>query len=510
MRGPVPASRLTRPCRLTLFVLLALLGGTLPAWTAATQAVAAETTAPAPPPNDELANAQAITSLPATVNGTTVGATVVANEPTGRCAGTATTNSVWYSFRASASAAQRVGVELAAQGNLDAVVSVFRVVRSELTEVECEPTGEEGKASLTFRAAKSALYDIRVAAKAGSQLAGFALSVFLPTPAVAPPGTPLPARGASGQVDRIQNINAAYALTLHAGASYLINLTNVTRHGACVTGQLFGPGTSSFEDASALVQVQCSGYRLFTPGPGQGGRYSFELTPNTSFTGVQRFHLQVAPAGPDETSPGIALLNYGVARGYLDGAGVQILRLYRLDVTSHSNLTLRLRAPHSAQFSVRLLDQNGDQLACACEGKGNQTLQHKLKADRYYVAVAVRGASKGAFTIERESRTITRTTIYFADASASHGRASAPAGRETPLRVHVSPGASGPVTVDIERFDPVFGWQFYRQLQATASNGLASIPFTAPAVGQWRVNAHYGGSRVSSPSRVGFSYLLVR
>jgi hypothetical protein len=499
--------------------LLALVGGGLLACAQAAS-VAAETGAPsvpaghpaAPaPPNDELANAQAITSLPATVNGTTLGATLAPSEPTGgRCEAGTSTNSVWYSFHASASAAQRIGVELAAQGNLDATVNVFRVVRSELSEVECEPTGEEGKASLTFHAEKNRLYDIRVAARAGSQLAGFTLSVFLPTPAVTPPGTPLPASGASGHVDRIQNINAAYALTLHAGVSYLINLTNVTRHGACVTGQLFGPNTHSFEGASAVAQIQCSGYRLFTPGPGQGGRYSLELTPTGSFAGVQRFHVQVAPAGPAETSPGIALPNYGVANGYLNGAGVQILRLYRLDVSSHSNLTLRLRAPSSAQFSVRLLDQNGDQLACACEGQGDQTVQHKLGADRYYVAVAVRGASRGSFTLERESRTITRTTIYFANASARQGRASAPDGSETPLRIHVSQGASGPVTVNVERFDPVFGWQFYRQLRTAASNGVASIPFTAPAVGQWRVNARYGGSRVSSPSQVGFSYLLVR
>jgi hypothetical protein len=75
--------------------------------------------------------------------------------------------------------------------------------------------------------------------------------------------------------------------------------------------------------------------------------------------------------------------------------------------------------------------------------------------------------------------------------------------------VKVSPGASGPVTVDIERFDPVFGWQFYRESQATASGGLASVAFTPPAVGRWRAKATYGGSRTFSPSAVGFSYLLV-
>ena len=38
---------------------------------------------------------------------------------------------------------------------------------------------------------------------------------------------------------------------------------------------------------------------------------------------------------------------------------------------------------------------------------------------------------------------------------------------------------------------------------------LATVPFTPPAVGQWRANATYEGSRTASPSAVGFTYLLV-
>jgi hypothetical protein len=54
-----------------------------------------------------------------------------------------------------------------------------------------------------------------------------------------------------------------------------------------------------------------------------------------------------------------------------------------------------------------------------------------------------------------------------------------------------------------------FSWQFYRQEQAFVSGRSASVPFAAPSVGRWRVNATYGGSRTASPSAVGFSYLLV-
>jgi hypothetical protein len=492
---PQRSSRLLKLVARTSMLALASTVATLPS-----AALAEAPATPTPPANDEIANAQPIQSLPATVGGTTVGATAVPSESTSSCGGS-TVNSVWYVLHTSSTSAQRIGIELAAAGKLDATVDVYRAVRSELTPVACEQTEEEGNSSLTFKGRKNSVYEIRVAALASSQLAGFTLSVFLPTPAVKPPGSPLPASGASGRVDRIQDVNAAYSLTLHAGVSYMISLANRTKHGACPSAALFAPGTTSFEGGSALLRIECGGYQLFTPGPGQGGRYSIEITPRTRHTGVQRFHLEVAPAGADETAPGIALGNYGVASAHLNGEGVQVLRLYRLDVTSHSNLTLRLRAPRSAEFNLRLLNEEGGLIACQCGGSGAQKLQQKLTAGRYYVAVSARNGSAGSFSLERESRTITHT-------KASFGRISAHAGRETPIHVRVSPGASGPLTVNIERFDPVFGWQFYRQVRTRVDAGVASIPFTAPTVGRWRADAAYTGSRVSSPSAVGFTYLI--
>lgn len=448
------------------------------------------------PANDSSANAQAVHSLPATINGTTVGATSETGEPGSSCAGS-TVSSVWYSLRSSS--AQRIAVDLAAGGALDGTIDVYHAMRSQLVPVGCQRTDAQGKASLSFKASKNGLYLIRVAALQNSQLAPFTLDVFLPTPAVQPPGSPLPAGGIGGHVDPIQNVNAAYAVTMRAGVSYLINLAS-EREGGCVSGALFVPGTRSFEEGSSLVHIGCGGYRLFTPGPGQGGRYSFEITPRGR--GVQHFRLQVALAGPSETAPGLALGNYAHAHGRLDGNSVRVLRLYRLDVTSHSNLTLRLKAPESADFNLQLRNLNGNVIECQCGGSGPQTLQHQLKPGRYYAVVSVRDATSGNFTLVRESRTITSTSLSFTSNKATPGQGLG-------IDVKVSPAASGPITVDIERFDPVFGWQFYRESHAFASGGSASVPFAPPAVGRWRAKASYGGSRTASPSAVGFSYLLV-
>jgi hypothetical protein len=461
---------------------------------------------PPPPPNDTLAAAQAIHTLPASINGTTVGATTEAGERESAC-DVPTTSSVWYSLRLPAK--HRIGLDLAASGALDATVDVYHAVRSQLISVGCQQTEAQGKASITFAAAKNGLYEIRVAALQDSQLASFSLEVFLPTPAVQPPGPALPAAGVSGQVDRIQDINAAYSVTMHAGVSYMISLANETRKGACVSGALFAPGTGSFGgeeeeagDDGALLSIRCGGFRLFTPGAGQGGLYTFEITPRFSHRGVQRFHLQIAPVGADETAPGLALGNYAHAHGYLDGRSVQVLRLYRMEVTSHSNLTLELSAPQSAEFKLQLRNQNGNVIECDCEGSGPQTLTHQLLPGTYYAVVSERNGSSGSFTLVRESRTITSTSISFSSTRAA-------AGQGLSIDVKVAPAESGPVSVDIERFDPVFGWQFYRETHAFASGGLATVPFTPPAVGQWRAKATYEGSSTASPSAVGFTYLLV-
>ncbi len=88
--------------------------------------------APPPPPapaNDTLAAAQAIHTLPASINGTVVGATTESGERESACR-VPTAGSVWYSLRLPA--AHRVALDLAASGALDATIDVYHAVRSQL------------------------------------------------------------------------------------------------------------------------------------------------------------------------------------------------------------------------------------------------------------------------------------------------------------------------------------------------------------------------------------------
>src|SRR5277367_4965180 len=135
---------------------------------AAASGEAGNPSSPSPPANDTLAGAQAIHTLPASINGTTVGATTEAGERESACS-VPTGSSVWYSVRLPA--AHRVALHLAAAGALDATVDVYHAVRSQLTSVGCQETDANGKASFSFRASKNGLYDVRVAALQSSQLA---------------------------------------------------------------------------------------------------------------------------------------------------------------------------------------------------------------------------------------------------------------------------------------------------------------------------------------------------
>src|SRR5689334_6451387 len=89
----------------------------------ATMAVGASAALAAPPSNDDRANAQDVT-VPGSVDGTTVDATQEEDEPE---ACVSDEGSVWYRVHPKKG---RVIAQLAANGDLDATLEVFRVQRS--------------------------------------------------------------------------------------------------------------------------------------------------------------------------------------------------------------------------------------------------------------------------------------------------------------------------------------------------------------------------------------------
>lgn len=457
--------------------------------------LAVDRAAAAPPPNDPQGAPQAIT-LPADVTGTTAESTIEATEPVGRCGSMKGT--VWYAFTATGD--DRVVARLQAAGDLDAQVSVFLRQRSQTQPIDCDPTDPEGIAQVSFTTRARASYLIRVEQRGNSLPGTFRLAVFRPQPAPRAPGARLPARGATGVLDSVENTADAYRVRLRAGESYRVNLA--VAGGVCANLAIFAPGTRSFDGSSPVRRAGCDGYVLFTPA--RSGTYSVLAAAAARLHARQAYHLQVAPARRDDTSPGLELRNFARVRGSLNGRGIDVVDLYRFDVTSRSELTLTLAPGGSQAFEVVLLSDAGGRISSARADGGSVELQRRLGSGRYFAAVRARGGARGRYTLRRVSRTITQTTIGIAG-----GRRESPPGATVTIAVAVTPGVAGPVTVVVERFDPLGGYQFLRRERAHAVGGHASIGFRPPAPGRYRASATFDGTREAASSASGFARLLV-
>ncbi|MEA2190072.1 MAG: hypothetical protein QOI73_193 [Solirubrobacteraceae bacterium] len=452
----------------------------------------------APPSNDDRASATALGSLPAQITGTTVEATRVTTDPYSACGNGGP--QVWYRFTAPAD--ERVAVRVLADGNLDAVVDAYLSERSQTRSVACDPTDASGIGALDFKASKDKTYLIAVSQLPNSVAGTFTLTVVAPQAPPRPPGPALPADGADGTLDRVGNVEDAYAVRMRAGHTYRLRLTGRGEDPCGVTGALYEPGTGDF-DSDPVKRFGCDrdGYATYTPGPHEGGRYSVLVSVPSGVRTLKRYHLEAAGAGFDDTSPGRFLANRSTASNRLNGARIDAVDLYRFTVARRSDLALSLRTADDNAFDMLVLNDRGHRVACTCDDSGDIELTREIAAGRYFVAVRVRDRSAGTYKLRRVSRLLTRTSIGI-DRRTALGAAAR-------VAVHVRPAVRGPVTVTIQRFDPLAGWLFFRQQHLTAVDGRAGFGFGAPTVGRWRVSATFDGTTGAGSSASGFAQTLV-
>ena len=82
-------------------------------------------------------------------------------------------------------------------------------------------------------------------------------------------------------------------------------------------------------------------------------------------------------------------------------------------------------------------------------------------------------------------------------------------GVTVPIGARITPAESGPVNIDVERFDPVHGWQFFHRYSLHVSGGVTTVSFRPPSMGRWRARASFLGTRGASPSVSGWAQLTV-
>jgi hypothetical protein len=300
----------------------------------------------------------------------------------------------------------------------------------------------------------------------------------VPTAPPRPPGRHLPAKGVRNHVDRVLNSADTYWTKLRAGHTMRLSLR--TRH--CTSLEVFGPGTKDFTDQPADKRLACGGFALFTPT--ESGRH-FVVVRAARDRAVQHYRLRVAPAGRDDTTPGVRIGNHAKVRGSVNG-GIDTRDLYRFDVTHRSALTLAV----SGAPEMTLVRDTGGRLG------GGDVIRRHVGAGRYFVAVS----GSGRYTLRLALKTITHATLRV---NGHHAATMGPASvARLSLRLH--PDVVGPSQVTVQRFDPIEGWQFLRTFDPRVVHGSAAAGFKPPSVGRYRAHASYLGSRNAAPSDTGW------
>lgn len=460
------------------------------------------TAAPAfadPPPNDNRADAQVVV-VPTTVTGTTVDATVEPGEQLTVCDGQSA-NSVWYKFTADTE--RGVVAKLAADGNLDAEVDIYKQRRSQLDFVACDLTDDQGLAATRFRVTDGATYFIRVAEQPNSEHDTFTLKLLQGPPPAQPPGKSLASGHAKGTLDRVLKVDAAYHLHLKAGKPYRFNLVHDPSD--CQSFALYPPGTDDFDSTSPVLFRGCGGYAVYAPSPGTGGRYFIRITADRNDREDQPYRLLAGPAQRNDLAPGRLLLNHTKHTGSVNGGGLDVKDVYRFGVHHHSSLDLHLAGEPGHDVQLELRKGSGKRISCACGGSSRESISLKVKAGRYYVDVRSLDQKRTHYVLKRNSRTITHTTTYINGRSRTHVQK----GQAVVIGVAARPGAKGKSVVNIQHFDPFEGWLPYRQFQVKVHDGKGTLRWKPPTLGRWRVASDYLGTRDFAPSASDYAHLLV-
>ncbi len=444
----------------------------------------------APPANDMRSAAEALT-VPQTVSGTTVEATVESGEQFPSCTTSGIApGSVWYHITGSG---KRVALSLSTNGDLDAVLAVFTRARSEEEEIDCAKTDRSGLGVLAFKARANVDYLVLVAPRYGSEQGSFKLTAAAAADEQDFPGRRLPARGKSGTLDIARNPRDIWWVRMSAGKTYRINLA--AHEGShCVKARVIADSGNG----DTVASLNCRrGYTLFTPRHGDGGRFAISVEPGKGTLASQRYHLQVGRAGFDDTGPGkvwAALTTHG----HLDGGGLDAEDLYNWDLDRRAYVDLRV----TGGFDVRLRSAGGKSLGCTC----SDSFPKKLQPGTYFASVFATGGNSGKYTLKRIIKSITHTSIGFNGA----GHALVSPGQSVAITGSVTPASPGAVTITLDRKDPVYGWQFEKQFTTSGSGGSFSVSFSPPGVGEWRAKAEFKGSHGANPSGSGYAHLSVR
>jgi len=193
---------------------------------------------------------------------------------------------------------------------------------------------------------------------------------------------------------------------------------------------------------------------------------------------------------PDDQGPGILLGSDARVSGSLFASGIDVVDLYRFDVSKLSTVEVELTS--SAGLSLALTGIDG---ASISQAEAGSVLSKTLTHGTYLLAVTAPHRVGGKYTLALLVRLVTKTTLT-ADGKL---RVTVPVGRSVVLQTDTSPApGGGNVRVVLDYQDPLAGWVFRRLWTVAPGSSVTSAP---PAVGAWQVRASFFGTRGASPSQ---------
>ncbi len=440
-----------------------------------------------PPANDTTSEAQSLAKLPASDKGSTTGATSDDNDLSSCNMGGGT---VWYSLRPGS--AQRLIVKLHAEGNFDATLIVARRVRSKVEEIGCSHTDNQGDLAVAWDTEKGTTYLLEIGRSEGSRPGDFTIDALAAEPRERAPGTALPSGGTSSTVDRLSDVNDVYSTSLIAGTTYRIAFSS----SGCANLSIGGP-------LGEVRSLSCNSYTTFTPGPDGGGRYVFEVKAPASsgrfsdHGGAIGYRIAAGVATPDDITVGLELTNLTTAHGSLAPNAADVVDIYHFDVPQPSDVRIRLGTRHDRGTTIVLLTDTGGRITSS-----DQQIRLRLQTGRYVVAVrGTVGQPDSTYALALVVRQLTRTTLSLASSELRQGATATFTIATTPRP------DEGWIELQIDRFDPLGGWQFNRTIRVSAPG--SSVSWTPPSLGRWRARATYLGTLRFSPSRSDYVFLLV-
>ena len=343
-------------------------------------------------------------------------------------------------------------------------------VRSRVQGVACAQTDRQGRAAVSFTARRGASYLIVVGHVRGADRAGFRLDALLSEAAERrTAGTRLGGSGARATVHGLTDVNDVWRVSMQPGTTYRIGFSS----SPCASVTL----RSRSRLDRVLTRLTCAQYTTFTPGPRRASTTSSRSRP-------ARRQIRIAVAlrwrrpGPDDVGVGVALRNR-VPRAQI--ARPRPARRPR-------PLPLRRRASGRRPPPVTGGPVRARARRRSPAGRVRR-LPQAARAGRYVVAVSAPFGTAGvAYRLALLIREITSTSL----------RLSAPVvGPGTPVALTpvVANTEAGTVEIQIDRFDPLSGWQFNRILRVRVG---ATVSWRPPAEGRWRLRASFG-ARSSEP-----------